>query len=312
MDFAYDVFLSHNSKDRDAVEYLACRLEDEAGLKVFLDKWNLVPGDPWQEDLEQALAASRTVAVFLGPAGIGGWHNEELREALDQRVSDPARRVIPVLLPGTTLPAENAIPAFLARLTWVDFRAGLEDEGAFRRLAAGIRGEPPGRGDGPLEKPISPPATAPEDAPAGPGSGPVFHGNFQGTYVARDQTVIRHLEDRSVHINAPVTGSAIITGRNNMVHIGGEASLGDFRELLEQMSQRVGQAGLAPAEAAEALADIERVQAEAAKPAPNRGILLKHLGGLVEFLANTATVTTAAPQLAEMGRQALEWARALF
>src|SRR5262249_58044583 len=34
-------------------------------LKPWLDIWNLVPGDPWQESREQALDASRTCAVFL-------------------------------------------------------------------------------------------------------------------------------------------------------------------------------------------------------------------------------------------------------
>ncbi|MDP6110249.1 MAG: toll/interleukin-1 receptor domain-containing protein [Planctomycetota bacterium] len=38
----YDVFLSHNSKDKPVVEPLAERLKAE-GLKVWLDAWSLVP-----------------------------------------------------------------------------------------------------------------------------------------------------------------------------------------------------------------------------------------------------------------------------
>jgi hypothetical protein len=144
-EFKYDVFLSHNSKDKPAIEELAERLEDEAELKVFLDVWNLIPGDPWQESLEDALDKSRTVAVFLGPSGIAGWHNEEMRDALDKRVRNKRRRVIPVLLPGTEKLDEVEIPPFLARLTWVDFRKGLDDEESFNRLVAGITGKPPGR-----------------------------------------------------------------------------------------------------------------------------------------------------------------------
>jgi hypothetical protein len=52
---SFDVFLSHNSRDKAAVEALARRLEDEPQLKPWLDKWNLVPGEPWQEALEEAL-----------------------------------------------------------------------------------------------------------------------------------------------------------------------------------------------------------------------------------------------------------------
>lgn len=138
----YDVFLSHAAADTVAVEELARRLQAEA-LKPFLDKWHLVPGEPWQEGLEEALNRSRTFAVFLGPEGVGPWQNEEMRDALDARARDKRRRVIPVLLPGAAMP-ETALPPFLRRLTWVDFRGGLAEPEAFRRLVSGIKGRSPG------------------------------------------------------------------------------------------------------------------------------------------------------------------------
>ncbi len=94
----YDVFLSHNSRDKPVVVALARRLEDEAGLKPFLDTWHLVPGEPWQEALEEALDDSKTCAVFIGPRGISPWENEEMRSALQTRASHPGFRVVPVLL----------------------------------------------------------------------------------------------------------------------------------------------------------------------------------------------------------------------
>src|SRR4051812_29955514 len=96
----FDVFLSHQSGDKPWVEELARRLE-MAGLRPFLDKWHLVPGDPWQEALERALEESAACAVFLGATGLGPWENEEMRSALDAAVLHPAFRVIPVLLQGT-------------------------------------------------------------------------------------------------------------------------------------------------------------------------------------------------------------------
>ena len=145
----FDVFLSHNNAEKEAVETLARRLEDEAGLRPFLDKWHLVPGNPWQEELEQALSHSRTCAVFIGSSGIGPWENEEMRSALDTRVKHEKFRVVPVLLPGATIPERGALPRFLSRLTWVDFRKqdGVNDAAAFHRLVAGIRGVPPGRAE---------------------------------------------------------------------------------------------------------------------------------------------------------------------
>jgi hypothetical protein len=49
------VFFSHNSKDKPLVEKLAKKLEKEKFIEPWLDKWNLVQGDPWQEALEKAL-----------------------------------------------------------------------------------------------------------------------------------------------------------------------------------------------------------------------------------------------------------------
>jgi hypothetical protein len=311
----YDVFLSHNSKDKPAVEYLAIRLEDEAGLKVFLDKWNLVPGDPWQEDLEKALAASRTVAVFLGPSGIGGWHNEEMRNALNQRVRDPERRVIPVLLPGTTKPQEAKLPVFLTRLTWVKFPK-LDNDESFFRLVAGITGKPPGRGNrsgiGKLST-LSKPSISPGvEHAADKSSGPIFHGNFQGTYVEGDQTVIHKLEDRSIHVNAPISGSSLVTGDRNKVETGVEISQENFITLLHQMEALLPQSGLPPESQARVQSDLERAHKEVTRSNPDRETLLKRLGNLAEFLKNSATVAATVPQLVEMGQRALEWAKALF
>ncbi|MBV8773606.1 MAG: TIR domain-containing protein, partial [Deltaproteobacteria bacterium] len=144
---SFHVFLSYGRTDASAVEAIAARLEDEAGLHPFLDSWHLIPGEPFQEKLESALDHSQTCAVFIGPAGLGPWENEEMRSALDARVKLSDFRVIPVLLPGATMPERGKLPRFLSRLTWVNFRGpqGLQDADAFSRLLAGIRGEPPGR-----------------------------------------------------------------------------------------------------------------------------------------------------------------------
>jgi len=66
----FHVFLSHSSTDKPAVEELARQLAKE-GIQAWLDKWNLIPGDPWQPALEKALADSETCAVFVGPSGFG-------------------------------------------------------------------------------------------------------------------------------------------------------------------------------------------------------------------------------------------------
>jgi hypothetical protein len=137
----YDVFLSYNSADEEAVGGIARRLREEARLCPFLDRWHLIPGEPWQEAIEEALEQSETVAVFVGPSGISPWHNEEMRAGLDRAVRGRDDvRVIPVLLPGAD---PKYLPSFLTRRTCADFRAGLDDDDAFARLVAGILGQPP-------------------------------------------------------------------------------------------------------------------------------------------------------------------------
>ena len=42
--FTYDVFLSHNSKDKPRVRKLAEELR-AAGLRVWFDEWVIKPGD---------------------------------------------------------------------------------------------------------------------------------------------------------------------------------------------------------------------------------------------------------------------------
>ena len=141
----YHVFLSHSSADKPQVEEIARQLKQK-GITPFLDKWHLIPGQPWQEALEQALNGSQTCAVFLGARGLGPWENEEMRSALEDRVERKEFRVIPVLLPGADVTDRSLLPRFLRRLTWVDFRNGLGNAEEMDRLVAGILGYCPGPG----------------------------------------------------------------------------------------------------------------------------------------------------------------------
>jgi hypothetical protein len=76
----FHAFLSHNGADKPLVEEVGDKLE-RRGLSCWLDKWNLVPGDPWQSAIEEALSQCDTCVVFFGPYGLGSWHNEEMRLA---------------------------------------------------------------------------------------------------------------------------------------------------------------------------------------------------------------------------------------
>lgn len=141
----FNVFLSHNNADKPAVEAIARKLVKE-GIEPWLDKWNLIPGEPWHEAIVDALNSCESCAVFIGPSGIGPWQNEEMRAAIDRRVreSQGRFRVIPVLLPGSKRDERSRLPTFLVATAWVEFRHTVDDKESFRRLLCGIKGLEPG------------------------------------------------------------------------------------------------------------------------------------------------------------------------
>jgi hypothetical protein len=138
----YNVFLSHSHAEAEWVESLARRLVDERGFSVWLDRWILVPGTSWQQEMARGLDQARTCAVCIGRDTPAGWFREEIERSLDIQTRNPEFRVIPVLLPEASA---DSIPEFLTLKTWADFRNGQNEDYAFHVLVQGIRGEPIGR-----------------------------------------------------------------------------------------------------------------------------------------------------------------------
>lgn len=140
----FDVFLSHNSRDKEAVERIARRLKQEA-IEPWFDKWCLTPGGDWQDELADGLRRSSSCAVFVGPGGIGDWERLEFKVATDRMAKERDFRVFLVLLPGLPDPFDvSSLPPFLCTRTWVDLRKGVADSRAFQRLINAVKGVAPG------------------------------------------------------------------------------------------------------------------------------------------------------------------------
>jgi hypothetical protein len=140
----FDIFLSHNSRDKPAVEEIGLKLK-AAGLKPWLDKWELVGGARWQSALADGLRACLTCGVFIGPNGFGDWAREELDVAQNRAAKEPNFRLIPVLLPGLPEPFDfDSLPPFLTARTWMDLRNGFNGPGALDILIKAIKGLSPG------------------------------------------------------------------------------------------------------------------------------------------------------------------------
>ena len=144
MSYSYDVFISYNSEDHDSVVELAMLLK-RRGLSVWIDIWELQPGQPWVQGLEHAIRSCQSAIVAVGRSGMGPWQNVEMRSALMLIVNDK-RPLIPVLLPDA--PNRVELPIFLSGMTWVDLREGLEGPG-ITRLIWGVTGRKP---EGPVSQ----------------------------------------------------------------------------------------------------------------------------------------------------------------
>jgi TIR domain/Inner membrane component of T3SS, cytoplasmic domain/Domain of unknown function (DUF4388) len=134
-DLEFDVFLCHNSADKDEVQRVAERLR-KLGLKPWLDREQLRPGFPAAKALQDQLSKIKSAAVFMGGSGIGPWQEVEIYAFLHALV-ERGCPVIPVLLPECQQTAE--LPPFVKMNTWVDLRESEPDP--IERLYWGITGE---------------------------------------------------------------------------------------------------------------------------------------------------------------------------
>ncbi len=139
----FDVFLSHNSLDKPTVKELGRSLR-QRGLNVWLDDWELRPGQIWHNALEQIIMTCRSAAVCIGKSGIGPWVEPEmqalLRRFIQEKDAGSELAVIPLLLPRA--PESVELPLFLQAFTWVDLREGFTPEG-LDHLEWGITGRKP-------------------------------------------------------------------------------------------------------------------------------------------------------------------------
>lgn len=116
MEFRYDVFLSHNSKDKPKVRRLAERLK-AAGLRIWFDEWNIRSGDIIALKVDEGLELSRVLLLCVSPNALAsGWVALERSTAIHRDPSNEDRRFIPLLL------AECELPDTLRRYKYLDYR----------------------------------------------------------------------------------------------------------------------------------------------------------------------------------------------
>lgn len=121
-EFEYDVFLSHSSKDKDAVRELAERLKAD-GLRVWFDKWVIKLGDSIPLAIERGLESSRTLVLVMSQNAFDSeWVTLERHTALFRDPKNDSRRFIPLKLD------DSDPPALLQQLLYIDWRTKDMDE----------------------------------------------------------------------------------------------------------------------------------------------------------------------------------------
>jgi hypothetical protein len=127
------VFLSHNADDKHLAEPVAAQLR-LVGADVWLDDWEIKPGDSVPGKVNDALAAVDTVVILWSAnAAASRWVGAELETALARRIADDDLRVIPVRLDETDL------PPLLRPLKWLTLHEADDD---VRRVVQSIAGLP--------------------------------------------------------------------------------------------------------------------------------------------------------------------------
>jgi WD40 repeat protein len=117
--FQYDVFLSHSSKDKPVVRSLAERLRRD-GLSVFLDEWEIFPGDSIPSKIEDGLEHSRVLVFCMSKHAFGSdWATLESQTFRFRDPLNKGRRFIPLRLD------EAAIKGSLSQFLYVNW---LSDE----------------------------------------------------------------------------------------------------------------------------------------------------------------------------------------
>jgi len=128
------IYLSYAQKDKGIADQVASALQT-AGHNVWLDVWELTPGDSITSRIEGCITSSDFLLVLLSPQSVEApWIKYELNAALFRELRDRAITVIPVLI------EDCEIPQILSGRAYLDLRKDFHGE--MQRLVAQLTSAP--------------------------------------------------------------------------------------------------------------------------------------------------------------------------
>jgi small GTP-binding protein len=109
--FSFDVFLNHSSKDKEVVRAIAERLRAD-GLRVWLDDWEIRPGDSIPARIEEGLEHSRVLVLCMSANAFGSdWAQLESGTFRFRDPLNKERRFLPLRLDDA--PIKGSLGQFL-------------------------------------------------------------------------------------------------------------------------------------------------------------------------------------------------------
>jgi len=136
--------ISYSSNDKEFVLRLADDLRAREGIDVWLDQWEIIPGDRIPERIEEGLSEADVFILVLSPESVNSqWVEYERQAWLMMQIDEekrakeesrpPTRRLIPVLYRDCQKPAFLQ-PIHHVKITDQDYENG------FKQLVSAILG----------------------------------------------------------------------------------------------------------------------------------------------------------------------------
>src|SRR5688500_13908336 len=110
------VFISYSTKDSDFVTQLSTELVKNR-IHVWLDKWEMQPGDSLIDKIQSGLTESSFLLVVLSKNSVDSeWCKKEINSGLMRELKEKQVVVIPILLDDCN------VPLFLQEKVYADFK----------------------------------------------------------------------------------------------------------------------------------------------------------------------------------------------
>jgi hypothetical protein len=130
------VFISHAHTDEPLVKKVAAALED-AGLEVWDDTRETMPGDNWANKVAQALQESEAMVVLLTPDALrSNWVRRDIEYALGE--PGYRKRLIPVFVGDPEEIPNEDVPWILWHLRIIKLAEHAKEEEGIRQIAQAL------------------------------------------------------------------------------------------------------------------------------------------------------------------------------